>query len=41
VLNDPALYRSILSGAGSYKVIGKPGSKDQVKAESEDDDSEE
>jgi len=41
VLNDKALYSSILKGDGAYKVIGKPGSDAQAKANSEDNDSEE
>lgn len=31
-LNDPSLYSSILAGQGKYKVIGKPGSEAEVKA---------
>ena len=33
VLNDNALFASILSGQGKYKVIGKPGSESEAKAE--------
>ena len=39
VLNDKALYDSILSGKGQYKIIGKPGDT-QAKADSGDDDEE-
>jgi carboxyl-terminal processing protease len=39
VLNDKTLYNSILSGNGTYKTIGKPGSDAQAKADSEEDDS--
>lgn len=35
VLGNSALYSSILKGEGSYKVIGKPGSEAQAKAEAE------
>ncbi len=35
VFKDPALYSSILRGDGIYKVIGKPGSEVQAKANSE------
>jgi carboxyl-terminal processing protease len=40
ILNDQPLYTSILKGEGEYKVIGKPGSLVQAKAndEREDDD---
>jgi carboxyl-terminal processing protease len=40
VLNDNNTYTSILSGQGAYKVIGKPGSEMQVKADSDTDDKE-
>lgn len=32
VINDDPLYRSILSGKGQYKIIGKPGSDAHAKA---------
>ncbi|MFN8144216.1 MAG: S41 family peptidase [Bacteroidia bacterium] len=35
VLDNSALYTSILKGDGPYKVIGKPGSEAQAKANSE------
>jgi carboxyl-terminal processing protease len=35
LINDQALYTSILKGEGQYKVIGKPGSEVQAKANSE------
>lgn len=38
LLNDKSLYTSILSGDGEYKVIGKPGSEVQAKANSERED---
>jgi carboxyl-terminal processing protease len=42
ILNNQTLYSSILKGEGNYKVIGKPGSEVQAKAnterEEEDDD---
>ena len=41
VLNDKSLYTAILKGEGPYKVIGKPGSDAQAKANSEDGDSDE
>jgi carboxyl-terminal processing protease len=37
VLKDAELYKSILAGKGSYKVIGKPG-ETQAKANAADDD---
>ena len=40
LLNDQALYKSILKGEGIYKVIGKPGSEVQAKANDERDDDE-
>jgi len=40
VLNDEQLYRSILSGKGQYKVIGKPGDV-QAKANTDETDNEE
>lgn len=40
VLNDEQLYRSILSGKGQYKVIGKPGDI-QAKANTDETDNEE
>ena len=40
VLNEKALYASILAGEGKYKVIGKPGSEAEAKADQDrkDDD---
>lgn len=35
VMNDQALYASILRGDGPYRVIGKPGSEVQAKANAE------
>lgn len=35
LFNNSALYASILKGEGQYKVIGKPGSEEQAKANSE------
>ena len=35
VLSNPALYTSVLKGEGTYKVIGKPGSAEQAKANAE------
>jgi carboxyl-terminal processing protease len=35
ILNNPNQYASILNGEGNYKVIGKPGSEVQAKANSE------
>ena len=35
ILVDQTLYSSILKGDGQYKVIGKPGSEVQAKANSE------
>jgi carboxyl-terminal processing protease len=40
VLRDEQLYKSILAGKGSYKVIGKPG-ETQAKANTSDEDEEE
>lgn len=37
ILVDQSLYSSILKGDGQYKVIGKPGSEVQAKANSERD----
>jgi carboxyl-terminal processing protease len=41
LLSDKSLYASILNGEGAYKVIGKPGSEVQTKANSEREDDEE
>ena len=38
VLNNKNLYASILKGEGTYKVIGKPGSEAQARANSDDGD---
>jgi carboxyl-terminal processing protease len=35
ILGNQTLYASILNGEGIYKVIGKPGSEQQAKANSE------
>ncbi len=40
ILNDQPLYTSILKGEGEYKVIGKPGSLVQAKANDEREDDE-
>ena len=40
LLNDQTLYSSILKGDGIYKVIGKPGSEVQAKANGEREDDE-
>ena len=40
ILNNQTLYSSILKGEGSYKVIGKPGSEEQAKANSDIEDEE-
>ena len=41
LLSDKGLYASILRGDGPYKVIGKPGSEVQAKANSEREDDDE
>lgn len=41
ILVDQSLYSSILKGDGQYKVIGKPGSEVQAKANSERDEDDE
>jgi carboxyl-terminal processing protease len=39
ILNDETLYKSILSGKGQYKVIGKPGdAQAKINPDEEDDD---
>ncbi len=38
LINNKTLYSSILNGDGAYKVIGKPGSEVQTKANSESED---
>lgn len=35
VMNNTGLYASVLKGEGAYKVIGKPGSEQQAKANAE------
>lgn len=41
VIKDEQLYKSILSGKGQYKVIGKPGADTQAKANDTQEDEEE
>ncbi len=41
ILNDKSLYASVIKGEGNYKVIGKPGSEVQTKANNEREEDEE
>ena len=41
VMNSQSLYTLVLKGEGTYKVIGKPGSESQIKANGEREDDEE